>query len=290
MKNTTLYTAILLAASMVYGAGSNKNSVTDPTLATSATAASAESAPSTQTLEDVPVVQQGSEASDTPWPRGVFVDVTVGTQGVGMDVGYSFNKYLKLRVRSTYIPKYERTDEWSNVSVDSSFESKSCGLILDYHPWGGSFRISAGLNAAPLKVEADGSLDRDYSGYADKVYHLGNYDYRLKGGKINGHLRGKYEWDTIQPYIGIGWSCSSESKHAWYFTADIGVNIMGKGDLSVSGDSSSIQQADAGQGNWHDLDMGQLENSLREEGEDVFEIADKIVVYPVLHFGVGCRF
>ncbi len=282
MKQKILYTAITLAASVVYGAENPGGSVADPTLATSATAAGAESVPSPQALEDVPVIQQGGEASDTPWPRGVFVDVTVGTQGIGMDVGYSFNKYLKLRLRGTYIPTYDRTDEWSDMSVDSSFESKSCGLILDYHPWGESFRISVGLNAAPLKVEADGSLNSDVQG----TYHLGGHTYVVDG---VGHLRGKYEWETVQPYIGIGWSCSSKSKHAWYFTADLGVNIMGKGDLSVSYDGN-VKEWSNTTNSWEKLEMGNLENALREEGEDVFEIADKIVVYPVLHFGVGCRF
>lgn len=285
MKQKVLYTAITLAASVVCGAENPGGGVPDPTPASGATAAGAGSVQSPRTLEDVPVIQEeGANASDTPWPRGVFMDVTVGTQGIGMDVGYSFNKYLKLRVRGTYFPKYERTDEWDDISVDSSFKSNSCGLILDYHPWGESFRISAGLCVSPLKVEADGSLNDAFQG---GTYRLGNYEYTVNGA---GHLRGKYEWETVQPYIGIGWSCSSKSRHAWYFTADIGVNIMGKGDLSVSYDGQ-VTQRNMVTGEYKDhVDLGQLEGNIREEGKDAFEIADKIVVYPVLHFGAGCRF
>ncbi len=292
MKQKVLYTAFMLVAGMVAnGVEQPDATVADPTLASSdgTTTASMQQGP--QVSENVTAVRkEGAEAEEVPWPRGVFTDVTVGTQGIGGDIGYSFNKYLKLRVRGTYFPKYERTDDWNDISVDSSFKSNSCGLILDFHPWGDTFRLSVGISTTTLKVEADGSMNERYGsifGDGGRTYHLGDTEYRLAGGRI-GHVRGKYEWEKFQPYIGIGWSCSSKSKHAWYFTADIGVNIMGKGDLSVSHDGV-IEQRKGG-GNWEPINDADLKTALRDEGEDVFEIADKIVVYPVIHLGVGCRF
>lgn len=237
------------------------------------------------TVEEPAVAPLAEVKNETPWPRGVFADVTVGTQGLGMDVGYSFNKYLKLRVRGTML-SYDHNDTWNDMEMKARFKSSSCGLILDVHPFGGSFRLSAGLNAAPLRVEADGNLEDLGADLSQKVYSLGGYWVKTDGG---GSIRGRYKWDTVQPYFGFGWSCSSESEHAWFFTADIGVNIIGKGKLSV-GYSGDVQCASMYGGGWKPMDSSTLENIVREEGDAFFEIADKIVVYPVIHLGVGCRF
>lgn len=281
----------LVIAGGAYGTETKQvPAVTDPSLPASAPAAVASSDPLdaagsvsvTASPEEAPLVQPVEEGKDVPWPKGIFADVTVGTQGLGMDVGYSFNKYLKLRMRGTVL-QYDRNDTWSDVDVKSKLRSHSCGLILDVHPFGGAFRLSAGVNAAPMRVEADGNLDR--YGDINGTYSFGGYEYRVSG---VGHLRGRYKWNSFQPYFGFGWSCSSESKHAWYFTADLGVNIMGKGKLSVGCDGD-VEQKGPGE-NWHAVNMDALESSIREEGKDFFEIADKIVVYPVLHFGVGCKF
>lgn len=234
------------------------------------------------TVEESAVAPLAEVKNETPWPRGVFADVTVGTQGLGMDVGYSFNKYLKLRVRGTML-SYDHNDTWNDMEMKARFKSSSCGLILDVHPFGGSFRLSAGLNAAPLRVEADGNLDADIP---QGRYYLGEYE--VKTADV-GSIRGRYKWDTVQPYFGFGWSCSSKSEHAWFFTADIGVNIIGKGKLSV-GYSGDVQYRSMYGGDWKPMDSSTLEDIIRDEGDAFFEIADKIVVYPVIHLGVGCRF
>lgn len=232
-------------------------------------------------MEEIPATSEDSVA----WPSGVFADLSVGTQGLGLDIGYSFNRYLKLRARGTFLT-YDRNDNWDEVNMTSKLKSSSCGLIMDYHPFGESFRLSIGLNVSPLKVQTEGTME-GVNGFAG-VYTLGDYDYRVSG---VGKVRGEYKWHTVQPYIGIGWSCSSQSEHAWFFTADLGVNVMGKGKLRVDS-SGEIQQKKVGEPDsaYHAVDNSLLEDSLREEGKDFFKIADKIVVYPVVHIGVGCRF
>ena len=238
---------------------------------------------------DVPVVEEtpATKKDAIAWPRGVFADVSVGTQGLGLDVGYSFTRYLKLRVRGTML-SYDHKDTWSDMDVKAKLKSSSCGLILDVHPFGGSFRLSAGLNAAPLRVEAEGNMD-DFSSLGGKEYiDIGGYDFRVPDGV--GSIRGRYKWDAVQPYFGFGWSCSSESEHAWFFTADIGVNIIGKGKLSV-GYNGDVEYRETGTSSaYKKLDNSTLESAIREEGKDFFDIADKIVIYPVVHIGVGCRF
>ncbi len=216
--------------------------------------------------------------------RGVFTDVTVGTQGIGMDVGYSFNKCIKLRVRGTML-QYEREVVWSNVNVKSKLKNSCCGLILDVHPFGGAFRLSAGVNIAPLHVDAAGDLSS--VGVRDGIYSLGDYEYKVEGA---GRVFGRYKWNTFQPYIGFGWSFISKSEHVWFFSTDLGVNIIGKGKMSVGYDGKVTQRYKGTGAEFSPVDMSALEDSIREEGKDFFKIADKMVVYPVVHFGVGCRF
>ena len=278
MKTTRILMAALLTAGTLSAEQNSPAPASTEPLAPQMTATLTSDAPA---LEETPATNEDSVA----WPSGVFADLSVGTQGLGMDVGYSFNRHFKLRARGTFLT-YERDDNWDEVNVTCKLKNYSCGLIFDYHPFGESFRLSVGINASPLKVQADGTMDG--SDQFNGEYTLGDYDYKVDG---VGKVRGEYKWNTVQPYIGIGWSCSSQSEHAWFFTADLGVNFIGNGKLRVNS-SGDIQQKKVGEPHsaYHPVDNSLLETSLREEGKDFFKIADKIVVYPVVHIGVGCRF
>lgn len=271
--------------------------VADPTLATTQQAAAETTAPATQgdalAVQDPTLAQNDttqyadSNAIQAPEANaiGIFAAVNVGTQGIGMDLGYEFNKYLKLRVRGAYLG-YSYEDTWSDVDVELELNGSNFGVILDTHPFGNGFRISTGLNFSGLSIEANGSMALDNYDLAGKTYNLGGTEYRVVGS--DGYVNAEYKWNRVQPYIGIGWSSDGEGDREVFFSFDLGINFIGTGNLSIGvSDNVEMQNPD---GSWSKADTSTAERSLREEGKDFFKIADDLCVYPVLQLGMGFRF
>ena len=212
---------------------------------------------------------------------GITFDVNVGTQGIGLSLGYEFNEYFKMRLRGAYL-SYVHEDTWSDVDGEFDIDGNNVGIIADYHPFGGVFRISAGVNFSNLTLTANGSMEHGHEG----TYDFGDYTFVVNGNKAT--VEAEYDWRNVQPYLGIGWSSDGEGDKSLYFTLDIGVNFIGKGKFSI-GSTGGIEAYRNGEhlGNATD-DI--LENAIREEGKDFFKIADDIFVYPVIQFGMGYRF
>lgn len=215
--------------------------------------------------------------------KGLTFDINVGTQGLGFALGYEFNEHLRLRARYAFLG-YKRDSDWNDLPNKAELEGNNGGLLLDYHPTGGAFRLSAGITLSAQKLKADASMQR-----GGKVYSLGGYDYRAMDGAA---VHANYDWNSLQPYVGIGWS-TGVNERGLYFTADLGVNFCGKSDLKVSHAGNIQSRTRGGGGAWQDLPAGALDSRLRDsvkhEGRDFFKVADKIVVYPVLQIGVGYR-
>lgn len=224
------------------------------------------------------------------------MDVNVGTLGVGMNVGFEFNRHLKLRVRGSYLAAdYNKTwneDSWGTTPLNGKFEfdGSSVGLMLDYHPFGGCFHLTGGLNFSGMAADAKAIMKNETGLQGLGEYEFGGTTYKVSGGN-EARVKGRYEWNRVQPYLGFGWSSDGEGDRSFYFSCDIGVNFIGKGSFSVSHSGADIQ-VKGPDGQFHDVGNvdALLEASLREEGRDFFDIADKIIVYPVIQFGIGGRF
>lgn len=262
-----------------------KQEIVDPSLAESQQATAQDNANTPANGED-PVIPQ-EQLEETGYEAiGVLVDVNVGTLGAGFSVGYEFNKYLKTRVRAGFL-SYDYDDTWSEVDVLGEFTGNNVGVMFDYHPFGGSFRLTAGLTISDLAVSVEGSMDRRYyAEHVGKTYKFGGYQFIIKDEDVK--AKAEYKWNKVQPYLGIGWSSDGEGDAEVYFTFDMGVNFMGSGDLSVSytGGADVITP----DGKRTQISNEILEKAIREEGKDFFDIADDICVYPVIQLGVGVRF
>ncbi|MBQ3240585.1 MAG: hypothetical protein IJB00_05300 [Akkermansia sp.] len=262
-----------------------KQEIVDPSLASSQQQTADPNATAATEGENT-VIPQDQLEETTGNAIGVLLDVNVGTLGAGFSVGYEFNKYLKARVRAGFL-SYDHDDTWSDVDVMGEFTGNNVGIMLDYHPFGGRFRLTAGLTISDLAVDVEGSMDRRMiAEHVGKTYEFGGYQFIIKDEDVT--AKAEYKWNKVQPYLGIGWSSDGEGDAEVYFTFDLGVNFMGTGDLSVSytGGADVIDPS----GNKIEISNQVLENAIREEGKDFFDIADDICVYPVIQMGIGVRF
>lgn len=236
-------------------------------------------------VAEYPAIENATSMIEAPTSDavGVTFDVNVGTQGLGMSVGYEFNKYLKMRVRGAYLSA-NYSDTWSDVDGEIEFDGNNAGVIFDYHPFGGVFHLSAGLNFSKMTLTARGSMVHNYEGR----HELGGYIFEVESNTAE--LEGEYDWNDVQPYIGIGWSTDGDGDSSLYFTCDIGINFIGSGKFNITS-MRGIGSVTGSNGE----ELGHVtqqiaEDALREEGKHFFKIADEIVVYPVIQLGMGYRF
>lgn len=212
-------------------------------------------------------------------------DVNAGTQGAGISIGYKINPGVRLRLRGAVLG-YSSDEDWSGSKAELKLYGNNVGLLVDMFPGKGNFYISAGLNFSENKMRCRSRIHRESD--TDAGATLGGTEYSVTEG-THADIHGKYSWNHAQPYIGIGYQSALFGSNTFYYSAEIGVNFMGSGELTV-GSSSNLRYRDPATKQFKPVTDDVLESSIRKEGRDFFRIADDLCVYPVLQFAIGARF
>lgn len=130
------------------------------------------------------------------------VSPKIGALGSGFDLSYGINDTLKARFSVN-----------SGISdTTEGFGLLSTGTLLDYHPFMGSFRLSAGL------LSHYNQLQQDASGNNSSTSVAGSQLYDLAAIDAN----------DVTPYLGIGWKDSERVNkgNQWHFSLDAGVLLQ----------------------------------------------------------------
>lgn len=190
----------------------------------------------------------------------------LGTLGFGADVCVGINAELGARlgvnIWSMTMPiNDEETAEAGEVEIE--LRLLSVPVFLDWHPKGGSFRVSGGLilNNNRIAVTAD----------EDDLVDIGDDEYRITD------LSGEITFNALAPYIGIGFG-NVIGEGTVVFACDIGVMYQGSPHvtLNATANNAAIQE--------------QLDEDLQKEEENLEDEAKSMVLYPVLNAGVLVRF
>lgn len=158
---------------------------------------------------------QNSSASEA-----LGVAAKAGTLGLGGEISVPVLPNTRLRGGFNYL-SYSFDSTISDITYDFEPEYNSVSLLLDVHPFGGTFFLSGGVYLNNNNVGVTGSLDRGkipsdlakYASLADMV-------------SINGDV----EFNPIAPYAGIGWR-SNNFASGWGFAIDLGVLFQGPPDV-----------------------------------------------------------
>lgn len=198
---------------------------------------------------------------------GAGVSLKIGTLGPGVDltVGVLSTINLRLNVNGFSYKMDMEDEEGSEDSVDLSpkFKWFTAGSMLDWHPGGGIFRISAGmfLNNNEVNVSAD----------VNKSVEIGDNEYRLS------NVQGKISFDNLVPYLGIGLGNAS-SGGRWHVALDLGVLLQGSPKVELSATASDPRAQP-----YLDVDV----EKERKNFEDDLKAFD---LYPVLSLGISYTF
>lgn len=222
-----------------------------------------------------------ANAADAGNQGATQLGVSASTLGLGLSAGYDFSESLAVRGMVNYF-SFSYDTEKSGNEYDGDLDLQSIGALLDWHPMGGGFRVTGGLllNDNALSVAAE-SEDLDIGGHP-----------------YEGTLSVDVGFDSIAPYLGLGWS-GNRGRSGWSFILDAGVVFQGAPSLTGSGMVSSSGQecrfdvsengnaSLAGDGcRWLDS----LESDLEMEHGDLNDDLDDFKLYPVLSAGVSYRF
>ncbi len=212
---------------------------------------------------DTRPVRPMQPALDSGSAGGVGLTVKAGTLGAGLEATVGVNDYLGFRfgVNGMSFGPRVLTDEGT---INTDMEWFSYGALVDFHPFGGGFRLSGGglINKNKFKMTAD----------LDEPVDLNGVEYWLES------LDGEVTFEEMAPYAGIGYGNAVGADGRWHFACDFGVLFQGTPELSATAQASDPALQDV------------VDRALEAELEDLQEDMDPFQWYPVISVGVSYRF
>ena len=193
-----------------------------------------------------------------------------GTLGLGAGVGFTLTDTLNARVGYNAYTFDKDIDE-TDVSYDGEIKFKSGELLLDWHPFNGSFRVTAG--AYLNKNEINGSAKP-----SNGTYEINDVTYNAAD---VGRLDANIDFKNVSPYIGIGWGNFLDKDGHFTFTTDIGALYQGSPNVHA--------RVTCGAG-LSSGDCAQLNSDVAAEAKDLEQEIDSYKWWPVLSIGLAYRF
>lgn len=198
---------------------------------------------------------------------GVYA--TAGTIGVGGGVAAAFGPHIGARVGYA---KYEHDlddVEQSELRLAGTVDIGGGHALLDWHPFGGGFRLSAGaVQSATLTAHVKPIAN---------TYTLNGVTYSADD---IGNATGTAEYDSIAPYAGFGFGRALSRDGRFALSADFGVAFTGAPTLELNA-TCSVPNA---------MLCTQLERDVAAEEVELQNDADDLKYWPVLSVGLSYRF
>ncbi|HEY5738406.1 MAG TPA: hypothetical protein VIW27_01715 [Gammaproteobacteria bacterium] len=205
------------------------------------------------------------------------VGAKAGLNGLGLDltVGLTKNVNLRLSAAAIDIDNEEETvtvgdpGAEGDIAAELEFDYGARAAFIDWHVFGGGFRLSAGMYRNTGAVDLSGTLTGDVivDGTPVAVGDLGT-------------ISGEVELaDSYQPYLGIGWGRGAGGDGGLSFSVDLGVAVL---EPSVSLDATVT--ATSG------LTQAELDDALRGMEQDAEEDLEDLELWPVFAIGLNYAF
>lgn len=219
---------------------------------------------------------EGTDSSDPrgkgDYHLGFRVAPRISTLGVGVEMGKGITPNFGVRMGLNYFT-YDYSDtvdvEGSAVDANAELSLKSIALLGDWHPFKGSFRLTAGVLFNGNRVQANGRV-REASGMVE--LELDGVPYQVKG------LQAEAKFNVLAPYLGFGWDSTFGDHEHWGFTFDLGVVYTGSPELSFTATGG-----DAGS-NVFKEELAKFEKEIEDE------IAQYARFWPVVSTGLVYQF
>lgn len=198
---------------------------------------------------------------------GFSLGVAGGTLGFGAEMAYAVNPQLAIRL-GAYGGSYGVDGEESGIEYDGDLDLSSVGAYVDWHPFSGAFRVTAGWFANDNELKGTGvPEDGD-------VFEIGDDTFTTEE---VGQLNAKATFGNSAPYLGVGWNFFG-TDGGFGLGLDLGVLFQDSPDITLTSTGGSFS------------DEPQLQQALADEAAQLEDDVDKYDLYPVASLSVSYRF
>lgn len=226
--------------------------------------------------------------------------VSVGTDGIGIDLATPVTPYLSLRAGVSFYPKikytkdnisYTRNGNKGQGTVEAKLNMFNGKVLFDAYPFGlkNSFHVTAGLFFGSSNI-VEASFIEDVNAPIgagiNKVLDNGEqWTVKAQDHAIDLRLR----THSVKPYVGIGFGRAIPKKHV-NVAFDLGVQFHGTPQLQGHASITDINSVDHYQ--WLDLEAKDFhfDDSFNKDVDDALDIIHKVKVWPVLNIRLTGRF
>ncbi len=206
------------------------------------------------------------------------VGVILGTGGVGAEWTMPVSERVQTRVALSYL-KVDADEESDDIEYSAEFDNIALGVLLDWHPFAGGFRMSAGMALADFGIDLQANAQ-------EEPYEIGDNEYT---GDLQ--LDGAVDFNKVAPYFGIGWG-ASVGETGLSFVTNLGVLLIGKPTVSLDA-SGSVSQLDESGNPGQTLAVNafpEFQQDLQKERNNAEQDLEDFSFYPVFNLGMSYAF
>jgi hypothetical protein len=193
------------------------------------------------------------------------IGAKAGTLGIGGEIVTDIVPDVHIRGSLQWLD-FGFDAEFDDIDYDVDVEFLNPMLVLDWYPFSGGFRISAGVLFNGSTIDLEATSDEPVE-IGDTLYDPSEF----------GSIVGESDFDDVAPYVGIGFGNPLSSDGRWGFSADAGVAFIGSPNVSLRATGPFADNAG-------------LLADLAEEEEEIEDDLDHLRLYPVLSFTLYYRF
>ena len=244
-----------------------------------------------------------------------------GTRGSGVEYRYELSDRLKLRFEYSDI-SYNFAKTKKSVAYNINFKLRTKSAVLDWHPFGGSFRTSAGIiiNSQDIRgsafynetvtLDSFTITDTDVNNFLNSAevqeflnnvevqeflianninteVSLDTQSYTFDGASLSpkdlATVTGRISFREYSPYLGIGWGNKPTRKTRLFYSVDMGVMYIGRPRLELALTGPLANEI-------YKYYPSELEAYLAEEQSKLESEISKYRYYPVISAGFWYRF
>lgn len=222
--------------------------------------------------------------------KGFGLAVRASTLGLGIEGIISLNQHFNLRAQGNFL-NYDREIDEDGVKYQGKLKFQTLGVLADWHPFAGSFRVSGGAYNNGNKI----TLNADAACPASEPCEVG--DLEITNDPTNPpRIDGEISFNSFSPYAGLGWGNAMKGGPI-HFGLDIGVLFQGAPQFALAA-SGRANVRDTTQPNGpnnprNNVDLAsdpQVQQELRDEEMRAADESGEYKLYPVISLTLGYRF
>lgn len=223
---------------------------------------------------------------------GVAVDASA-LLGLGISVGMPVGERFNLRAAyHGYTYELDDIEDDSGATYEGELDLKSAGLMADWFPFKGAFRLTVGFLSNDNAINLTGRP-------AGGIFEVGACTFQSNTSPNELAVDGTVEFAGSAPYVGIGLGGNLNAEPGFFMTLDVGVVLSGQPDTSLTGrgqarnadpNPASIPQCGDNVGYQDVSAYPEFQQAVQDAEDEVDRETKDFEYWPNIALGVGWRF